>query len=324
MNNLSDAMQLLWQTLSRNDWLDLNDHTLAPLLDSKAIADLRQRALGVIDYKTKNKSVLHREHGEQLSPRRGFGLDYEESRVYQPGDDLRFMNWRLTARSGEPHVKVFREERRPSAFILLDRRNSMRFGTRVRLKVTQALRVAILLAFYEHHCGRSLSGVVIEGELHWLAAGSDEQSTLGMIDNMNQACPPPSDIQQLDFKRMLRAIHSAIIPGTRLYLISDFIDATNDCHGLLAQLAAEHEVNAIHIVDPAERQLPKAGKLHLAAVAADDTRRVDTSDPQITAHYQQAARQHFADRESLIRGLGIGYVRLSTTIDNIESQMAFL
>ncbi|MGD8940019.1 MAG: DUF58 domain-containing protein [Gammaproteobacteria bacterium] len=324
MKSLSDAVHRLWQTLSRNDLLAPSDHTLAPLLDSKTIADLRQRSLGVIDHKTKNKSVLHREHGEYVSPRRGYGLDYEESRVYQPGDDLRFMNWRLTARSGEPYIKVFREERRPSAFILLDRRNGMRFGTRLRLKVTQALRVAILLAFYEHNCGRSLSGVVIDGELHWLAAGSDEQSTLGMIDTMNQACPPPSDIQQPDFKSMLRAIHSAVIPGTRLYLISDFIDATNDCHGLLAQLVAEHEVNAIHIVDPAEQQLPKAGKLRLVDVATDDTRRVDTSDPQITTQYRQAARQHFADRESLIRGLGMGYVRLSTTIDNIESQMAFL
>jgi hypothetical protein len=77
-------------------------------------------------------------------------------------------------------------------------------------------------------------------------------------------------------------------------------------------------------VDPAEQQLPKAGKLRLVDVATDDTRRVDTSDPQITTQYRQAARQHFADRESLIRGLGMGYVRLSTTIDNIESQMAFL
>ena len=138
MKSLSDAVHRLWQTLSRNDLLAPSDHTLAPLLDSKTIADLRQRSLGVIDHKTKNTSVLHREHGEYVSPRRGYGLDYEESRVYQPGDDLRFMNWRLTARSGEPHIKVFREERRPSAFILLDRRNGMRFGTRLRLKVTQA------------------------------------------------------------------------------------------------------------------------------------------------------------------------------------------
>jgi hypothetical protein len=101
------------------------------------------------------------------------------------------------------------------------------------------------------------------------------------------------------------------------------MDATNDCYGLLAQLAAEHEVNAIHIVDPAEQQLPKAGRLRLADVAADQARRVDTSNPQIAADFERAAQQHFTDRESLLRGLGIGYVRLGTTIDNIENQLAF-
>lgn len=316
-------MHQLWQMLSRNDPLDLGDQTLVPLLDSNAIADLGKRALCMVDYQAKNKAVLHREHGEHLSPRRGYGLDYEESRVYQPGDDVRFMNWRLTARTGEPHVKVFREERRPSAFIVLDRRNSMRFGTRVRLKVTQALRVAILLAFYQHYCGRSLLGLVIEDELHWLATGSDEQSLLGMIDDMNQACPRPSDIHQPDFAGILRAIHSAMTPGTQLYLISDFIDATDDCRALLAQLAFEQEVSAIHIVDPAEQQLPKAGKLRLADMAEHHTRMVDTSNPQIATYFQQAAQQLIADRESLLRGLGIGYARLSTTIDDIESQMAF-
>jgi uncharacterized protein (DUF58 family) len=323
MKSLSDAIHQLWQTLSGNDLLDVDDQTNVPLLDSNAVADLRKRALSMVDYQTKNKAVLHREHGERLSPRRGYGLDYEESRVYQPGDDVRFMNWRLTARVGEPHVKVFREERKPSTFIVLDRRNSMRFGTRVRLKVTQALRVAILLTFYGYYSGRLLSGLVIDDELHWLATGSDEQSTLGMIDNMNQACPPLSITQQQDFASILRAIHSTITSGTQLYIVSDFMDATNDCYGLLAQLAAEHEVNSIHIVDPAEKQLPKAGRLRLADVAADQARRVDTSNPQIAADFERAAQQHFTDRESLLRGLGIGYVRLGTTIDNIENQLAF-
>ena len=323
MKSLSDVVNHLWNTISRQDALDRGDQTFMPLLDSTAIADLRKRALGMVDYQAKNKAVLHREHGEHLSPRRGYGLDFEESRVYQPGDEVRFMNWRLTARTGEAHVKVFREERRPSAFIVVDRRNRMRFGTRVRLKVAQALRIAVLLAFCQHYCGRSLSGLVVEDELHWLAAGVDEQSVLGMIDDMNQPCPPPSQAHQPDFASVLRAIHSCLTRGTQLFVISDFIDTTEDCRALLAQLAFEHEVNAIHIVDPAEHLLPKSGKLRLAEMAEHQARTVDTSNPQIAEHYQQAAQQLMSDRESLLRGLGIGYVRLSTTVNEIERQIAF-
>jgi uncharacterized protein (DUF58 family) len=74
-------------------------------------------------------------------------MDYDESRPYFPGDELRFMNWRVTARTGEPHMKVFREERKPSVFIVVDRRQNMCFGTRRRLKVSQAVRAAAVTAF---------------------------------------------------------------------------------------------------------------------------------------------------------------------------------
>jgi uncharacterized protein (DUF58 family) len=325
MQRVSEAVQKLRQTFNRNNVRDRVDPTHTPLLGSDAVAELKERALGIIDYQTKNKAVLHRQHGEHLSPRRGFGLDYEESRVYQPGDEVRFMNWRLTARTGEPHVKVFLEERQPSAFIMLDRRPSMRFGTRVRLKVTQALRAAILFAFYNHYAGRSMSGLVVEDELLWLASRADEQSILGMINSMNSACPPLSDSHnQCDFESVLRSIQSTLTRGTQVYLISDFIDAGKNCNALLAQLASEHELCAIHIVDPAELQLPKAGRLQLATFATAQARSVDTTNPQIAAQYQRAAQQHLDERESLFHALGINYVRMSTTIDHIENEMAFI
>ena len=295
-----------------------------PLLDNVQIEDLRQRAIGAIGYPTTHKPVLHRQHGEHLSPRRGYGLDYDESRVYQPGDEMRFMNWRLTARTGELHVKIFQEERRPSAFILLDWRASMRFGTQVRLKAAQALRTAVLLIFYNHYRGRSLAGLVMGDSLRWLETGQDEQSILAMVSNINQACPPlHTGRQQADLASALRAIQNLLTPGSQLYLISDFIDATNDCRSILSQLAAEYDVSAVHIIDPVEQQLPKAGKLCLNTTTDDTIREVDTSNSYIAEQYQHAAQRFFADRESLLRGLGMAYVRMPTHIDNIEAELAF-
>jgi uncharacterized protein (DUF58 family) len=324
MQRLVAFFPKLWESLQRSELVIDSGLTHAPLLSGPQIADLRQRALSAIAYQKTNKPVLHRQHGEHVSPRRGRGLDYDESRLYQTGDEIRFMNWRLTARSGEPHVKVFREERRPSAFILLDWRAGMRFGTQVRLKAEQALRAAVLLIFYNHYCGRSLSGLVINAGLQWLETCHDEQAILGMVSGMNQPCPPlPINHPQVNFIDVLRAIQTTSTPGTQVYLISDFNDVTSDCQSILAQLAAEQNVNAIHIVDPAEQQLPRAGKLPLSGTSDDSVRQVDTSNLQVATQFRRAAQQYLTERESLLRGLGISYVRLLTTVECIETDLVF-
>ena len=91
---------------------------------------------------------VHDHHaGDWASRWLGRGLDFEESRLYSPGDDIRDMDWRTTARTGRPHLKIYREERQPLVHLVVDRGATMRFGTRRRLKVTQAARVAAVLAF---------------------------------------------------------------------------------------------------------------------------------------------------------------------------------
>ncbi len=324
MPGLSALIYKLWQTLPGKDAAAASDLTHEPLLDRAAIADLRRRAVSLTCLST-TKSVLHKQHGEHLSSDRGYGLDYEESRVYQPGDEVRFMNWRLAARTGEPHIKVFLEERQPSAFIMLDWRNSMRFGTQVRLKATQALRAAILLAFHSHLHGRSVSALVVDDDgLRWLKKCADESSVTAMANDMNRACPPhPNGPKPAALEPVLRAIQSALIAGTQVYVISDFIDAGGDCQPVLAHLAHEHEIRAVHIVDPAEQHLPRAGNLLLSGTPDERERRVNLSNPRIAAQYQSAARRHLAERESLLRGLGIGYARLLTTTDDIETRLVF-
>ena len=323
----SPLLQKFWQTLAHAN-TDLftaetfSRLTRTPLLDSAAIADLRQRALHLLETQTGNKSVLQRQHGEYVSPRRGMGLDYEESRVYLPGDDMRFMNWRLTARTNEAHVKVFREERQPGAFILFDRRSSMRFGTHTRLKVTQALRAAIVLAFYQHYSGRVLSGGIMDESLHWLDSADDEQGVLALIAAMNKPCPPqPVPAQNAALLHALRVMQNTLIRGTQVYLVSDFMDLDQTCQAVLAHLAAQHEVSAIHVTDPVELQLPQAGKLRLTSTAAVAPREVDTADPGLASQFQHAAQQHLSRCESLLRGAGVAYARLMSSTDTLESHI---
>ena len=139
----------------------------APLLDAEALRELAAQACGAPHECDTRKDVAQRATGDAPAVTRGYGGDYEESRTYQPGDELRFMNWRLLARTGVPFVKVFREERQPGGFVLIDRRASMRFGTRRRLKVTQAARVAAWCAFRWQRRRVAIGGLLLEQPLRW-------------------------------------------------------------------------------------------------------------------------------------------------------------
>ena len=113
-----------------------------PLLNEGEILDLRLR---VISQKTQPRDkydTAHQRMGDTRAIHRGYGLDYEESRPYQPGDEPRYINWPLAARTGELYMKVFRGERRPGFFLLVHRRQTMRSETRSRLQDTQAATVA--------------------------------------------------------------------------------------------------------------------------------------------------------------------------------------
>jgi len=147
---------------------------------------------------------------------------------------------------------------------------------------------------------------------------------VSMVNNMNQPCPPlPPEIKLPSLTNVLRAMQCALVPGTSVCLISDFIDAGHDCRSALAKLANDHDVRAIHILDPAEERLPKAGVLRLIATKADSVRQVDLSNHNIATLYQDAAARHLAEREALLRGVGIQYKRLLTTVDDIETQLNF-
>ena len=116
-----------------------------PLISATDIAALAEQASLLAQLPVRE---VHDHHaGDWASRWLGRGLDFEESRLYSPGDDIRDMDWRTTARTGRPHLKIYREERQPAVHLVVDRGATMRFGTRRRLKVTQAARVASILAF---------------------------------------------------------------------------------------------------------------------------------------------------------------------------------
>lgn len=285
-----------------------------PLLPESELQALYQRARSAAADTSLQNLLEQRQAGDVASRYRGAGLDYTESRPYQPGDEPRFIHWSVTARTGKAHVKQFREERRPAVFILLDRRKAMRFGTRVRLKAAQAARVAALVAFAATQQGWAVSGVILEAQPHWFPVSTDAHAVWEFVRLCAATCPPLPTTHEPTLANMLPLINAQLVRGTHVYWLSDFADLDAACEAHILQLLHHHPLFTAQVLDSAECELPAAGRLHLQGMDGV-THRVNLADSALREQFrQQAAALHDGQAQRL-RGWGCHYTQLLTNVD---------
>lgn len=301
----------------------------APLLSRNEILKLRQQ----IEHRSKSfeykHEVEHRTLGDARSVYRGYGMDYDESRPYYAGDELRFMNWRVTARTGEPHMKVFREDRKPGVFIVVDRRQDMRFGTRVRLKVTQAVRAASSIAFDARLRNAPVSGVLLESaqtnKLTWIAETFDEAGVFNFIHTANKPCPPPDSnhsssladrYNEQSLSHVIKILAPMLTRGSSVILISDFHDLDDSSRSSLLELSMTHHLQAVHIVDPVELSLADCGNL-LVQSDQHTTIGINSSDKTTRSEYKRMASRFLTSKQQLFSSLAIPCTTIKTNDENI-------
>jgi len=251
----------------------------------------------------------------------GRGLDFEEVRAYQAGDDIRAMDWRTTARTGEPYLKVYREEHHPALHIVVDRGAGMRFGTQRQLKAAQAARVAILVAVLESSAHACVGGTLIDSELLLLPCLAKQSGILLLAHASAAPCPPiPHDAEKehAQWLDALRRIAVSLPSGSRLLLISDFHWLLPHDAPLLAHLALRHDLAAVHISDPAERQLPALGRMPFFDLAQQRLRWIDTGNRRVRENFAQAAAQQQQCTATLLAKLDIDYFSLATSDDAMD------
>lgn len=222
--------------------------TQHPLLDRAAIAALiaqgRQLALP-----PGRPAAVHGHLGEQTTPRLGDGLDFAEHRPYQPGDDPRRIDWRVTARTGSHYVRRFLDERQPDALLVVDRRATMAFGTRRRLKVTQAVRAAILLMTLYATRGAQVQLLTLDRQVRALPPLHAD----GLLPaSLSLAAPcPPDDHRGAALDEALGWAHRQLPAGADLWVFSDFLHAGPASAWQAA--AARYALQLVRVLDPAER-----------------------------------------------------------------------
>ncbi|MEY3572212.1 MAG: hypothetical protein RJA77_127 [Pseudomonadota bacterium] len=236
------------------------DALAEPLLDPPEILKLMTLALAA-----SSAPRLHEVHGHRAGDwpgtQIGQGLDFEESRPYAPSDAMRDMDWRSTARLGHAYVKTYREERQPICVVVVDRGALMRFGTQMRLKVTQAARAAIWIGTQAMASAAAVSVVLWNTEQDdWLGPFHHRDQWLNAIDHIVSPTPPIElgALEPENDKARLRHLLERNPAGCRLFLLSDFLWFDKDHSLAIAALAEANSLCCIRISDPIEREIINA------------------------------------------------------------------
>jgi uncharacterized protein (DUF58 family) len=264
---------------------------------------------------------VHDHHaGDWASRWLGRGLDFEESRLYSPGDDIRDMDWRTTARTGRAHLKIYREERQPLLHLVVDRGATMRFGTRRRLKVAQAARVAAVLAFATVGHGGVMGATLWDDPDETLPARHGRLAALGLIGQAAAPCPPladPAPTDALQHADRLAALEASLPRGARLVLISDFAWLGDAHEPLLARLAERFDVAAIQIFDPAERALPEMGAACFHDMASGQRVWLDTARASLRSDVRNAFAQHLATQAARLARARVRHMQVDSEVDDL-------
>jgi uncharacterized protein (DUF58 family) len=290
--------------------IDIN----APLLSSDEIALLVEQARALVQRRKQQHDVHQRHPGDSRSVHMGRGLDFEESRPYQPGDDIRDMDWRTTARIGKPYLKVYREEHHPMLHVVLDRTASMRFGTRVQLKATQAARAATLLAVTASQDCACIGGTLVAEQAVPLVCQPGNAGALALARAAAAPCPPLPDAGDAaaPWGGLLPRLIAEIPRGSRIVFISD-LRWLREAHApALSLLASQQEVAVAEIVDPVEIELPNVGLAHFRDANTQATRWIDTASRAVRAAFQHEAAALRQAQSRWLRRAGIAHISIRT------------
>lgn len=255
----------------------------------------------------------HGVQGHALSSLRGRGMEYAESREYAQGDDARHIDWRLTARSGRTHTKLFQAERERLSLIVADTAPELYFGTRVRFKSVQAARAGALAAWLAVRDGDRIAALRGSPRDAPVAPASGPRGALRVLDALVRwyARPPEDDAglaTALDHARRL------LRPGSRIVVLADPSSIAAVASRTWPALAMHHELVVLLLTDPIERRPPKA---RLPFGSADGTRTELGLDAAIT---RQRWRQEFAvpveSTLALLRSRGARAMELSSADDS--------
>ena len=245
---------------------------------------------------------------------KGRGMAFSEVRQYQPGDDVRFIDWNVSARMNETYVKVFTEEREMTVMLLVDLSGSERFGSVARPKVETVAEVAALLAFSAIKNNDRVGLVLFTDRVEkTIPPKKGKSHVMRVVTEILNARPTG---EGTDLSVALDHLGHVARRRAVAFLVSDFI--AEHYEKPLRIASARHDLIPIQVVDPREEELPDVGLALFEDLESDDVIEVDTGDPRVRKAYQRRVARHRQKREEMFRRLSVDHITVQTDRDYVR------
>jgi len=278
----------------------------------KTLVDLAKPAQAL---NLQQASIRSLQSGGYVSRFKGRGMEFDEARPYQAGDDIRSIDWRVTARTGKAHTKLFREERERPVFISVDNRPAMHFATRGVFKSVLAVKLAGLLAWTAQQHGDRIGGQIFsESECRELKPQNGKHAVLRFLNALVRPEQPMGN--RFTLEHVLARLTQHARPGSRVYIISDFRGINDKAETHLARLSQHCDVILIMVYDALEKSLPETGRYRFTDNQRDVV--IDSADRQRLLNYQRRFASHQQHLQALAKKMGLAFILCSTTDDPMQ------
>lgn len=255
--------------------------------------------------------------GAHRSSFRGRGIDFDEVRVYAPGDDIRHIDWRVTARTGKTHTKLYHEERERPVYLVIDQRQSMFFGTQDAFKSVVAARTAAYLAWAAKDHGDRVGGFLFnDSQIHEVRPKEGKrgiQQLFRILIQFNQtlsAQNTSAPTSRSSITTAIEGLHQVVKPGSLVFIISDFQGFDDITLQHLSLVAKHSDMVAAHISDPMEQRLPPTGSYGFT----DGLRNIklNTGNHELRKRFRtRFIEQHLRIKEQLTK-IGVPTIDINT------------
>lgn len=257
--------------------------------------------------------------GEYSSAFKGRGVEFSEVREYQPGDDVRTIDWNVTARRGTPYVKRFVEERELTVILAVDGSASTRFGTQGQLKRERAAEIAAVLGLAaSRNNDRAGALLFAEGVERYVPPRKGKTHVLRLVRDILTFDPPA---RGTDLKAAVEFLMRVLHRRSVIFLLSDFLDEGYERS--LRALATRHDVVALVLEDRRDRDLPDIGLIEVVEPESGARRWLDTGSARVRQAYAETAARAAASRTGLLQRAGVDVVAVDTLADYVDPLRRF-
>ena len=254
--------------------------------------------------------------GEYHSAFKGRGMTFSEVREYQYGDDIRNIDWNVTARHNRPYVKIFEEERELTVMLMIDVSASRNFGTISKLKKNQITEIAAVLAFSAIQNNDKIGVIFFSDKIEkFIPPKQGRTHILHIIRELIDFYP---EDKQTDIEQALEYMTNSIKKRCTCFVISDFIDEHDFAHAL-AIANRKHDVVALRVYDPRENQLPPVGMMYLRDAETGEQMWVDTSDKKLREAYEKYAFVREKELDAIFKRSGVDVANIRSDEDYVRA-----